>query len=87
MFDDISELSFLIVLTVLVLPAWLAYRSRHGSNAAWYVLYAWLAGSAINASLGLPYFIVVLIGFVLIGFVYRQKLMLPQFFKNNTEAK
>ncbi|MFZ6707687.1 hypothetical protein [Undibacterium sp. TC9W] len=87
MFDDINALNFLIVLAVLFPPAWLAYRSRQGSNAAWYILYAWLAGSAINACLGLTYFMVALIGFVLIGFVYRQKLMLLQFFKNNTEAK
>ncbi|MFZ6640337.1 hypothetical protein ACO0LL_11385 [Undibacterium sp. TC4M20W] len=87
MFDDINALNFLIVLAILLPLAWLAYRSCQGSNAAWYVLYAWLAGSVINVCLGLPYFMVTLIGFVLIGFVCRQKLMVPQFFKNNTEAK
>ncbi|BBB67194.1 hypothetical protein UNDYM_2941 [Undibacterium sp. YM2] len=87
MFDDINALNFLIVLEVLLPPVWLAYRSRKGSNAASYVLYAWLAGSVINVCLGLPYFMVALIGLVLIGFVYRQKLMVPRFFKGNTEAK
>lgn len=87
MFDDINARNFLIALAVLLPPAWLAYRSRQGSNAGWYVLYAWLAGSVINACLGLPYFIMLVVGFVLIGFVCRKKLIVHQFFKRNTEAK
>ncbi len=87
MLDKIDLLNSLIVLALLLPPVWLAYRSRQGSNAAWYVLYFLLTGSAINACLGLLYFFVAVAGFVLIGFVCRQKLMLGQFFKTQTKGK
>jgi hypothetical protein len=77
-----------LLMAILMLPSVLiAIKSKSGSNAGFYVLYIWLANACIYGFSGVIYFIFGAVIFVLIAFIFREKLEMNKWWSSKLNKK
>lgn len=78
----------LFLTVLLLLPSVLiARRSVSGSNAGYYILYIWLAESAIYGFFGLLHFLFGLLIVVSLGYICREKLAMHKWWSDKSNGK